>query len=181
VRVPLIIRIPGCNSSGRKIPEVVSLYLLPTLCQWAGADVFSQVSGKSLGPLINGKADSWRNIVKAEYYDRGCNRMVRKDRWKLCFYGNYEDCELYDLESDPHEKNNRANDPSCKQAIEELKELIFSDGWNTDVLKRSDDKLNEYGYYEMTRRFGNIAANNSLLTDLPDCWPGIRNGKNYVE
>ncbi len=155
--------------------------LLPTLCQWAEAEIFSRVSGKSLVPLINGQADSWENIAKDEYYDGGCNRMVRKGKWKLCFYSNYEDCELYDLESDPREKNNRANDLSCKQVVEELKELIFNDGWNTDVLKKSDDKLNEYRYYEMIRRFGNTAGSNPLLADLADCWSGIRDCKNYVE
>jgi len=182
VRVPLIIRIPGQENKGRKIPEVVSLLdLLPTLCQWAEAEIFSRVSGKSLVPLINGQTGPRENIARAEYYDGGCNRMVRRGKWKLCFYSNYEKLELYDLESDPHEKHNRADDPSCQQVVEELKELVFNDGWDAEVLKRIDDKLNEYGYYEMIRRYGNTAGSNPLLKDLPDCWPGVQKGKNYVE
>jgi choline-sulfatase len=182
VRVPLILRIPGQDNGGRRISEVVSLLdLLPTICQWAEAEIFSQINGKTLVPLINGKTESWGNIVKAEYYDRGCNRMVRKGKWKLCFYSNYKEFELYDLESDPYEKNNRANDLSCREVIEELKELTFNDGWNTDILKKNDDKLNEYRYYEMIHRFGNTAGSNPLVKDLPDCWPGVRKCKNYVE
>ncbi|NOY75352.1 MAG: sulfatase-like hydrolase/transferase [Kiritimatiellaeota bacterium] len=170
VRVPLIIRMPGQENTGGRISEVVSLLdLLPTVCEWGDADMFSQVSGKSLIPLMNGITDSRENIVKAEYYDRGCNRMARKGKWKLCFYGNYEDCELYDLESDPYEKHNRADDPICRQVVEELKELVFSDGWNTDVLEKSDDKLNKHRYYEMISNFGNTANNSPLLTKLPDC------------
>lgn len=57
VRVPLIVRLPRSSGGGRVVSDDVSLVdLLPTLAELAGATPPSTQDGRSLVPLLRGKA-----------------------------------------------------------------------------------------------------------------------------
>ena len=46
---------------------------------------------------------------------------VRNERWKLIhFYDDIDHWELYDLQTDPHELQNRFEDPACTGIRQEL-------------------------------------------------------------
>ena len=45
--------------------------------------------------------------------------MLRKGAWKLIHYVGFPD-ELFNLEEDPEERINRAEDPSCKDILQDL-------------------------------------------------------------
>ena len=61
----------------------------------------------------------------------GSTRMVRRGRWKLV-YNNMGKGQLYDLDSDPMETDDRWNDPLAASARVELTELMLF--WSTRVL-----------------------------------------------
>jgi choline-sulfatase len=74
-----------------------------------------------LNSILQGTVDTDR-IIFSEYHAAGAVSgafMLRKGRWKLIHYVGYED-ELFDLETDPEEMTNRADDPACATLLEDL-------------------------------------------------------------
>ena len=69
--------------------------------------------------------------------------MVRATRWKYIWNATAED-ELYDLETDPGEIQNRAPDPACREPLTHLRKRLVSwmehtrdpllNHWNRDQL-----------------------------------------------
>ena len=64
----------------------------------------------------------WR---KAAFSETENGRMIRTNTWKLCHYSN-DIGELYDLSTDPEEKHNRYDDPTCAEVRASLTEQLLS-------------------------------------------------------
>ena len=80
--------------------------LMPTCAAVAGAMPSVPVEGKSLLPLLEGRTPEESRTF---YWEHEGNRAVRDGRWKLVA-ANKEEWELYDLERDRTELNNRAKE-----------------------------------------------------------------------
>ncbi len=136
---PLLVRGPGVAAGRVNEDLVLNLDFAPTLLDLAGARVPSEMQGRSLRPLLEGNTPSdWRDAIYYHYYEypHGWHNVqthygVRTDRYKLIrFYevakGDEKDdenagsWELYDLESDPHELDNRYGDPALADTQEHL-------------------------------------------------------------
>ena len=120
IRVPLLIRAPGCRPGGIDTSHLVStgLDLLPTLCDYAGVPVPAGRRGLSLRPLVSADAAppaAWRTALCVETRfdgDRGyqsTGRALRTGRHKYTVYdrGRYRE-QLVDLVDDPGEMTNLA-------------------------------------------------------------------------
>lgn len=123
LRVPLVLRYPRSIEPGMRIDQQVRLMdLAPTLLELAGVESLPDVEAKSLVPLLHGGSLPFLNAYAESaprrrmfpeheriYYDgiRGKWRMVRTERWKLIRipHPDGDRFELYDLASDPAEKN----------------------------------------------------------------------------
>lgn len=123
VRVPLIIRIPG--QSGRRITTPTSLIdLLPTLNDLAGlseSDLVTEIEGKNLLPLL--AQEDTERLVCCEHLEGAVAAprvMIRQGRWKIVVSEAYPD-QLYDLENDPVEMINLAEDPAYATVKKEMK------------------------------------------------------------
>ncbi len=114
-RVPLMIAAPGLPA-GRIDRPVSTLDVLPTLADLAALDlsgVMPWTDGESLVPLARGEGT--RSAVPMEYAAEGSYAplvALRDGPWKLSL------CELdppmlTNLDEDPHELANRAQDPAC--------------------------------------------------------------------
>ena len=129
VRVPLIISWPGVFERGLVADGLAELTdLAPTLAELAGLAP-GWTHGRSLAPILTGAADPARHrpFVRCEYYDAldmylpqepgrhtPCwATMYRDERHKLVNYHGLEYGELYDLERDPHEIDNRWEEPAA--------------------------------------------------------------------
>lgn len=135
VRVPLVLAGPGVPS-GKKNDELCYLLdLAPTLLEYAGVAVPETVEGKSLVPVINGRAKGVRDSV---FYAYGwIQRGVRKGDWKLIRYkvkGKLT-TQLFHLRVDPWEKTNLAGSPEHAAERQRLEALL--DAW----MKETDDPL----------------------------------------
>ena len=117
LHVPLIIRAPGRMPAGIA-PEglVETADVVPTLSDLLGFKA-PAVQGKSLLPLATDPKRKGKDAVFAEFPTA---KMVRTTEWKLVHYTGARYGELYDLRKDPHEFENRYDDPSAAAAQKDL-------------------------------------------------------------
>ncbi len=136
VRNPLIVRYPPLVEAGSR-PEglVLSVDVAPTVLEIARAPVGEHVQGRSLVPLLSGaEPEGWRESVLVEFYTyenpmpwlRDMDyRMLRTHRYKYIHWMQHPDLdELYDLEADPYEMENRVDDPETAGVRAELREEL---------------------------------------------------------
>ena len=117
-RVPLIISDPGNIAPRREAKPVSHVDLLPTLLDLAADGNFEgetlDLDGNSLTGLLNGADENWPQTVIADYLAIGpcvpC-RMIREGRYKLHYIHGHEPL-LYDMDEDPDERHNLADDPA---------------------------------------------------------------------
>lgn len=151
VKVPLVMRWPGHLPKGENRTGLVSLSDLgATMLDAASGDWTG--GGQSLLPLAKDPAAPWIDEVVSEYCvglndgysfaDVTLNRMVRHARYKLIYYHGYP-CQLFDLQDDPEERCDLAEDHSHAQIRDRLLERVLAD-WKpeqvgSEILARERD------------------------------------------
>jgi choline-sulfatase len=134
-RIPLIVRWPGTVQAGSRYRRVTSLLdVVSTMLEVAGADR-EFTDGDSLLPLLAGVDQDSDGMALAEYEGHGVStvcRMVRRGPYKLNYYHG-ERPELYDLDNDPHEFDDRSADPEYANVVNELTEIAL-DGWDAQAI-----------------------------------------------
>ncbi|MGQ0547086.1 MAG: sulfatase-like hydrolase/transferase [Betaproteobacteria bacterium] len=130
LRVGLIMQGPGIPQ-GKIVADPVSTVDLPaTFADYAGVD-FQPKHSTSLKKLIQGKGG--RDFAYSEWDLRASRsgvdldlRTVRTKTHKLTVDMRSGAGELYDLVNDPHEMDNRFNDPGAKSVQHQLTDMIRS-------------------------------------------------------
>jgi len=117
MHVPLVIAGPGIRH-GHSDAFVYLYDLFPTLCELAGAPVPAAVDGKSLAPILGGKATKLRDVMFNAY--KNVQRSLRDERWKLIQYPQINRTQLFDLTRDPHELNDLASQPAQAARLKEM-------------------------------------------------------------
>jgi arylsulfatase A-like enzyme len=127
-RVPLLVDAPD-GMSGAVDSRLVStgLDLLPTLCDYAGADAPDDLHGRSLRPAVDGDDPDWRDAVVTETHMYNLDgRMVRTDGFKYAVYGRGRHREqLFDMRSDPGEMVNLAVDARHEDVLDAHRERLL--------------------------------------------------------
>jgi len=138
IRTAFFARYPKLLSPGTRIERMVlALDIAPTLVHLGGGKPGSQIQGRSLVPLMKGAARKWRESFLVEYFNESAwpwivgmsYKAVRTERAKLVHWVHREGVdELYDLEKDPYEIENRIGDPAytkLKTSLQkELRKLV---------------------------------------------------------
>ena len=134
--IPLIIRDPrraADGGRGKVIGEFTeAIDLMPTILDWLGLDVPAQCDGESLLPFLEGESPAgWRQEAHWEYdfrdpvqrrsenalglADEQCGiAVLRGPRYKYVHFTALPPL-LFDLEADPDELVNRAEDPAYQK------------------------------------------------------------------
>lgn len=136
LHIPMLFRGPGFRG-GTTVNELASLIdLPPTLLAAAGVDKPDYMKGRPLQPLVDGSAADWPDEVFAQISESQVGRCIRTKKWKYSVRApdrqGWEDPDsdvyvedfLYDLEADPHEKNNLVADPNHAETREELAAVL---------------------------------------------------------
>ncbi|MEL6357782.1 MAG: sulfatase/phosphatase domain-containing protein, partial [Bacteroidota bacterium] len=137
MRTPLMIRYPKTVAPGSENTDLVlNLDMAPTLLELAGLEPHTNMQGRSLVPLLEGETpDDWRESTYYHYYEyphgwHSVNKHegVREARYKLIRYytDDSESFELFDLETDPNELDNRIGDPTLEEQETRLKERLVA-------------------------------------------------------
>ncbi len=127
IRIPFVVRYPaGLDDPGRRVGEMaLNIDLAPTLLDLAGLQVPAIMQGRSLRPLMENRPVAWRRDWLYAYFADYPYRVpslqaLRAERYKLVRYDRGLPPELYDLETDPEERRNLANDPAHQSLFERL-------------------------------------------------------------
>ncbi len=128
LRMPFIVRWPGQTPAGSNCDALCqNIDFGPTFLDLAGAEVPEAMQGESLAPLMQGESpEDWRSSIYYHYYEYPAVHMVnrhygvRTERHKLIHYYQLDEWELFDLELDPDELTNRADDPAYSAVRAEL-------------------------------------------------------------
>ena len=139
--VPFLMYVPWMTDmQPKRIPgSIGQVDLVPTLLDLSGSDIPDHLEGKSLRPVMRGEEDLSDNDVFIQWNGMGdrnlgsteINRMVAipwrgvvtGDRWKLNLSPG-DQCELYDLNTDPAELTNLFNQPEHKDRIRQMSARI---------------------------------------------------------
>lgn len=146
IRVPLTISFPSKITPGKYDDPIESIDLLPTLFELIGLPEPYACQGRTLMPLIGESEKEYRpreavfseNVIPEIFgstfqfeKDKGVKgirhpdaKMVRTKRWKFNYYPEGF-AELYDLENDPNEQRNLADDAAYKTVKEEMRERLL--------------------------------------------------------
>lgn len=128
LRIPMLVRYPARFPAGEVIDDLVlNIDVAPTFLDLAGLPVPDAMQGRSLVPLVEGRATDWRQSFLAEYFldpeypNTPAWVGVRTRAAKLVKYPGHEDwTELFDLSTDPYEINNLAKDAAHRPLLERM-------------------------------------------------------------
>ncbi len=138
-RAPLWVRVPGAPGNGRVCREFVELVdLMPTVGELVGLDLPANLEGRSFAPLLTNPAQPWKKAVFQ--VESETNQVVRTRGFSYMEFGKGPvPAALFDLEKDPWETVNLADDPAYAQSRREMAELLKA-GWRASLPDRSAAK-----------------------------------------
>ena len=132
LRVPLVVydpRLPK-EQRGRVVDQMALNVDLPaTFLDWAGATKPAAYEGRSLVPIVQGKAPAdWRKHFFCEHLDLAPTLTWEGIRGQRYVYARYFDQQpafefLHDLQNDPDQLKNLASDPAHADALKRMREL----------------------------------------------------------
>ncbi len=122
--VPLIICVPGkkpavCSS----FVELLDLY--PTTAGLCGLEVPVRLQGKDIAKILDDPAHEVRDAAFS-VNPSGKGFLLREDKWAYIQYGEKADkgIELFDMQADPKQYTNLADDPQHKEVVDRFKENV---------------------------------------------------------
>ena len=124
MHIPVIVRDPQ-HRSPRNTESLVNLRdLFPTLISLAGAEhvLDNDERARSYWHTDNDKTFYTYDDYQGRQFKL---RGIRTHRWKY-HWSPHDLCELYDLETDPGERTNLVDDPSCAQIKADLHHRLVS-------------------------------------------------------
>ena len=139
IHVPLIIEGPGFNR-GVQIPEIVShVDLAPSLLAAAGLTPPPSMQGHSFLPLLDRRAEGWRNEAYFELSEFVTGRGLRTPQYTYAVSApkvpgwravngaeKYVEYMLYDLYADPYQRVNLAGRVPNRAVSEELRKRLIA-------------------------------------------------------
>jgi arylsulfatase A-like enzyme len=129
LRVPLIVRYPAKVKAGSVSKAMtVNVDYAPTFLEYAGVKVPADIQGKSLKPVLEEQTTpaDWRTSIYYHYYEFPQPHHVhphlgvRTDQYKLMFFTDLNEWEMYDLKKDPNELKNVYLEPEYSEVREKM-------------------------------------------------------------
>ncbi|MGH3652354.1 sulfatase-like hydrolase/transferase [Glutamicibacter sp.] len=129
VRIPAMLAGPGVPAGQRCATNVSLVDVFPTVIDALNLDPRPEdedLPGRSLLTIANEPSDSERTVF-SEYHSANSHTgsfMIRRGPWKYVRYTGFEE-RLYNLETDPWEDNDLAEDPAYASKLEECRNAML--------------------------------------------------------
>ncbi|MBM4152118.1 MAG: sulfatase [Kiritimatiellaceae bacterium] len=122
-RVPFLMRVPGKTVPGSRtqnFTELIDVY--PTLTELCGLKTPPHVEGKSLVPVLENAEVEIRDSAYTVVSRTGLlGKGLRYQNWRYSEWGGSDQAELYNLDEDPNEYHNLANNPEYSGIIKTMR------------------------------------------------------------
>lgn len=153
MRVPMLAYAPGFIPAGTTITDLVrNIDVAPTMLELAGVTSGHEMDGRSFLPALRGEPlPEGGEFLYVYYWEYAFPHTpttfaLRGDRYKYIYYhGVWDLQELYDLETDPHERYNLIGVPQQRERVQAMRNRLF-------------DRLQEAGAMRVPMRRGNWQA-----------------------
>jgi lipoteichoic acid synthase len=127
LKVPYIIHAPGRFEEGKRVDTLTNqLDTLPTLLDMLGYEV---AGGHYPGRSLVGPSDEDRTLFFSCFDEYRCLASIQGTKKYIYFFGNQPE-EVYDLASDPLERNNIADELSKKELKDKRLQVL---AWYSNV------------------------------------------------
>lgn len=130
-RVPLVMQWPGRIPAGSSSSALVqNIDFAPTLLDATGVEAKSPMHGVSLLPLLGSSPVDWERDLYYHFYENpgfhGVARHygVRGERYKLIYYYENDEWELFDLQQDPGDLANLYGQAGYSEITADLKQRL---------------------------------------------------------
>ncbi len=140
VKAPLIITGGEKFEHGKSSDALVGFVdIVPTVVEALGIETLKEAQGTSFLPLLRSKTNTHKDYVFAEFLEDN-KAMVRTPKWKYIFATGKRDLglayatgygasgiihRLYNMENDPNEMHNVADEPENKEVVEKMQALML--------------------------------------------------------
>jgi arylsulfatase A-like enzyme len=141
IRVPMIVRWPGRIKAGSTNDQVWAFWdFLPTAAELAGVKPPKGIDGISVVPaLLSLKQTNQHEYLYWEFHERGFQQASRMGDWKALKLATNKPVELYNLKTDPGEKDNMADKhPDVVAKIEEYFKTARTDSKDWPIKPASE-------------------------------------------
>ena len=133
IRVPMLAWAPGFIRPGTTVASMVrNIDVAPTVLELAGVRSAGGMDGHSIVPLlVDSHADGSNELLYEYYWEDAFPQTptvfaLRDARWKFIYYhGVWDRPELFDLESDPGERMNLADEPAQAERVTRMRTKLF--------------------------------------------------------
>lgn len=168
LHIPLIIRDPNRPQNHGNAVELFteSVDVTPTIVEWCGGQPSPALNGVSLIPLLEGQTpDLWRTHIFSEaelgepdkpttfqqslglVAEQANYAVLRTARYKYVHFNGDIPPLLFDVEVDPHEHNNLAEDPALSDVLLQLSTKMLNHRMTHAEHSLSHMKLTKGGVY----------------------------------
>jgi len=135
LRPPLIAVGPTFEKGGEVDAPVYLQDVMPTSLELAGVSLPEYVEFKSLLPLVRGERETQYDYIYGAYEPESQRALIARNH-KMIYYPKIDKYRLYNLNTDPMEMNDLAEDPAHQGTLMTLKsEFAWFMGQMADPLK----------------------------------------------
>ena len=155
---PLWVRVPGAPANGQVCREFVEFAdFMPTVGELVGLDVPANLEGLSFVPLLAHPNLPWKKAVFM--VENETNQVVRTRRFSYLEFGKGPvPAALFDLEKNPEETVNLADDPAYAEETRQEMAQLLKAGWKAALPASAASSRRDAGH-------GSVGLLRSMASD----------------